>query len=343
MEIYDIDYNLIEKEINKLVTKPKTILLQFPDGLLGPPQQKVVNFLTELGIDSVISADPSYGACDLPTFHSEFLKTDLIFHFGHSTFAFPPPLKFKEKIVYFPVKVNIDIKWMKIVREIKNLGWNNVGLLTTIQHSNLFDFGKKIFNDHALTLLHHKEGQILGCNQDRATKIADKVDGFLVIAGGDFHASPIVIATNRPTIRYDPFRENIKLFDEKFKNKYLSQRYAQIEKARKAKNWGVLLSSKSGQMPKDQGKRLINMLMKFGVNVTPFIMNRVDFNHLVNFTTIDAWVITLCPRLATDDYINLKKPILTSRELSVLVGDLSWERFITPQHEEHLLTIEEFN
>ena len=70
-----------------------------------------------------------------------------------------------------------------------------------------------IFKNHELSLIQHKEGQILGCNQDRATKIANRVDGFLVIAGGDFHASPIVTATNRHTLRYDPFRESIKIFD----------------------------------------------------------------------------------------------------------------------------------
>ena len=46
--------------------------------------------------------------------------------------------------------------------------------------------------------------------------------------------------------------------------------------------------------------------------------------------------------LATDDYIRINKPILTSRELSVVLGEISWDQFIKPKSSEHFLTIEEF-
>ncbi|OLS20816.1 MAG: 2-(3-amino-3-carboxypropyl)histidine synthase [Candidatus Heimdallarchaeota archaeon LC_3] len=342
MTYYNIDFSLLDKTIKNFRIKPQKILLQFPDGLLGSPLQSVVNFLIERDIEPVLSADPSYGACDLPLNQAKMMGIDHIFHFGHSTFAFPPPSEFKGKISYFPVKVNIEFSWNKILEEIIILGWKTVGLLTTIQHVDKYKFENETINNSNITFVQHKEGQILGCNQDRATKIASSVDGFLVIAGGDFHASPIVVATNRPTLRYDPFNETFKLFDEQFRNKYLSKRYALIEKAKKATNWGVILSAKSGQFPKDKGSRILNMLKRKGLTAIPFIMHNVNLPHLSNFETIDAWIITLCPRLATDDYIRIKKPILTSRELAVVLGDLSWDQFITPKTGEHLLTIEEF-
>jgi 2-(3-amino-3-carboxypropyl)histidine synthase len=342
MTYYEIDFSLIEEIIKNFSVKPQKILLQFPDGLLGSPLQSVVNFLIERNIEPVLSADPSYGACDLPLNQAELMNIDHIFHFGHSTFAFPPPSQYKGKVSYFTVKVNIEISWNKILDEINKLGWTRVGLLTTIQHIDKSNFDNEITNKSNIIFIQHKEGQILGCNQDRATKIASSVDGFLVVAGGDFHASPIVIATNRPTMRYDPYNETFKLFDENFRNKYLSKRYALIEKAKKAKNWGVILSAKSGQFPRDKGSRILNMLKRKGLKAVPFIMHNVNLTHLSNFETIDAWVITLCPRLATDDYVSIKKPILTSRELAVVLDDLSWEEFITPKSGEHLLTIEEF-
>ena len=240
------------------------------------------------------------------------------------------------------MKVNIDISWNKIIKEITSLGWKTVGLLTTIQHVNNSVFDNEMLYNNKITFIQHKEGQILGCNQDRATKIASSVDGFLVIAGGDFHASPIVVATNRPTLRYDPYDESFKLFDESFRNKYLSKRYALIEKSKKAKKWGIILSAKSGQFPKDKGNRIFNMLKRKGLQAVPFIMHNVNLPHLSNFETIEAWVITLCPRLATDDYIRINKPILTSRELSVVLGEISWDQFIKPKSSEHFLTIEEF-
>ncbi|MFW9930023.1 MAG: diphthamide biosynthesis enzyme Dph2 [Candidatus Thorarchaeota archaeon] len=342
MSFYDINEDLLRKTITNFAHYPNKILIQFPDGLLGETFEKVVKLLDEYGIESIIAADPSYGACDLPISLAEILKIDIIFHFGHSTFAFPPPKEFHGKIYYFPVEANVKIDWQAIKNEIIKLNWKKIGLLVTIQHINLFAEATKAFEDANIVVRQHKEGQILGCNQDRAVKIMSDVDGFLVIAGGDFHASPVVVTTNKPTVRYDPFNGSFKVFDHKYRQKYLAKRFAMIEKARSANNWGILLSAKSGQLSRDHGNRLKLLLERNGRKAKIFLMHRIDLNHLINFETIDAWVITLCPRIATDDYVNINKPILTSREVSVVVGDLDWEKFIFPSSEEHFLTIEEF-
>lgn len=342
MSFYTLDLEAITNIIKSSDPVPQRIMLQFPDGLLGEPLQQVVDLLKEHGVQPIIAADPSYGACDLPIQNADLLHTDMIFHFGHSTFAFPPPKNSKSRIYYFPVDVSLEIPWIVIGNEITKLGWKNVGLLTTIQHVKILGQAKQILNPMGIEVYQHYEGQILGCNQDRAVKINSLVDGFLVIAGGDFHASPVVVATGKPTLRYDPFNGSFNLFNQNYRDKYLARRYAMIEKARTAKHWGVLLSGKSGQLPRDHGQRIITMLTNAGYQATPLIMNRIDANHLLNFETIDAWVITLCPRIATDDHILFNKPILTTRELAVLLGELDWEDFITPKVDEHLLTIESF-
>ena len=342
MSFYTLDLESIKNIIKTSDPTPQKIMLQFPDGLLGQPLQQVVDLLKEYGVQSIIAADPSYGACDLPTQQADLLHIDMIFHFGHSTYAFPPPKGFKSRIHYFPVDAVFEIPWTTIGTKITALGWKNVGLLTTIQHIKLLSQAKQILSPMGIEVYQHYEGQILGCNQDRAVKINSFVDGFLVIAGGDFHASPVVVATGKPTLRYDPFNGSFNLFDLNYRDKYLARRYAMIEKAHHAKRWGVLLSGKSGQLPRDHGQRIINMLTQAGYEATPFIMYRIYANHLLNFETIDAWVITLCPRIATDDYVLFNKPILTTRELAELLGDLTWDHFISPKIQEHLLTIEPF-
>ena len=85
MTFYDINFSLMEDTIKNFPSKPEKILLQFPDGLLGKPLQSVVNFLIDKGIEPVISADPSYGACDLPL-ELKNLGIDLIVQWGHAHF-----------------------------------------------------------------------------------------------------------------------------------------------------------------------------------------------------------------------------------------------------------------
>ena len=330
-------------EINEtLLANPlyKRIIVQFPDGLLDNFANQVYDFLFEKNIECIIAGDPSYGACDLPTLQASIFDVDAIFHFGHSTFAFPPP-NIGIPICYFSVEAQVEINWELIIKELQNLQWKTIGIVTTIQHTTIVEKSKPIFKSNGLNSIIFKEGQILGCNQNRADKIAKEVDGFLVIAGGNFHASPIVVSTGKSTLRYDPFNHGFQLFDESYRKTYLQKRFAVITKAKEAKNWGVLLSLKSGQLPKDKGKKTINLLQKNGKKAIAIPMFRIDPQHLFNFYNIDAWVINLCPRIATDDFISFNKPIVTARELLVVLGLLDWETFVNPVSNEQLLIIEE--
>lgn len=320
----------------------RRVVVQFPDGLLGRVSSVVCDYLTSHGFDVAIAGDPSYGACDLPVHQASLFQADAIFHFGHSSFAFPPP-KEGPPVHYFIVEAETTIRWDLISDEFKKMGWRTVGLVTTIQHTQIIAKAREELVQGDVHVQLFEEGQILGCNQLRARKVAHEADGILVIAGGNFHASPIVVATGRPTLRYDPFNNSFLLFGEEYRLNYLKQRYAMIVKARSAMRWGVLISVKSGQIPRDLGQYTVDLLRKAGKTAFPVMMYRVDANHLANYGDIDAWVINLCPRIATDDSGSFNKPILTTRELMVALGVLSWESFTTPSVDDHLLIFEEKN
>ncbi len=49
---------------------------------------------------------------------------------------------------------------------------------------------------------------------------------------------------------------------------------------------------------------------------------------LMDFTGIDAFVDTACPRLALDDPERFPKPILTRDEIMVAVGAWTWEELL---------------
>jgi 2-(3-amino-3-carboxypropyl)histidine synthase len=43
---------------------------------------------------------------------------------------------------------------------------------------------------------------------------------------------------------------------------------------------------------------------------------------------LDAFVSTACPRLAIDDYLRFRKPMLTPIELEVALGARKWDDYL---------------
>jgi len=84
-EIYDLELDRIEKEINQ--SKVKRVLLQFPDGM----KQYATAIADELenrlkNVQFFIWLGTCFGACDTPNIPKN-LKVDLVIQFGHSEFV----------------------------------------------------------------------------------------------------------------------------------------------------------------------------------------------------------------------------------------------------------------
>jgi 2-(3-amino-3-carboxypropyl)histidine synthase len=57
-----------------------------------------------------------------------------------------------------------------------------------------------------------------------------------------------------------------------------------------------------------------------------FIMDLVSQDALDGYK-IDAWVNTACPRVAIEDYLMFKKPILTPQEFEIVLGERQWKDY----------------
>ncbi len=78
------EYELkLEEIVNEIKTqKPKSVLLQFPDGL-KPYALEIADFLEEkTGAKILIWFGSCFGACDVPN-----SSADLIIQFGHAIFS----------------------------------------------------------------------------------------------------------------------------------------------------------------------------------------------------------------------------------------------------------------
>ena len=47
--------------------------------------------------------------------------------------------------------------------------------------------------------------------------------------------------------------------------------------------------------------------------------------ELIDFYPVDAFVNTACPRIAIDDAVKYRKPLITPFELEVALGEKQWE------------------
>ena len=326
ISIFDFEMERLKEEITK--RGAKRVLFQLPEGLKteGPCLASVAE---KLGAVAFVSADPCYGACDLPFQEAENLGADLLVHYGHS--AMTPQQRVPT--IYIEARTAVSLK--PAVRKALDLlkPWKNVGLVTTIQHidmlgearKTLLDAGKSVEIGDAGRLKH--AGQVMGCDYSNATAVAKEVDAFLFVGGGRFHALGVGLATSKPTIAADPYEQQAFSVDVEVK-RIVKQRWASVNEAEKARSFGVLIGLKSGQKRIDEALKVKEKLEKKGEKVTLLTVHEVTPEALIQFPSLDAFVNTACPRIALNDASRFRRPVLTINEALVVVGELTWEELL---------------
>src|SRR5271155_2345874 len=103
------------------------ILLQFPEGLKQEALKHAKKLEAE-GNEVVISASPTFGACDLAIDEAKNIKADKLVHFGHGEFH---RADFNVEYVPYEMTVKLDI----LNDPLPLLAsYSTIGLVTTIQH-----------------------------------------------------------------------------------------------------------------------------------------------------------------------------------------------------------------
>jgi 2-(3-amino-3-carboxypropyl)histidine synthase len=177
-----------------------------------------------------------------------------------------------------------------------------------------------------------EKGQILGCNFTAGTTIAERVDCFLFIGSGNFHPVGLLLSSKKPVITANPYTNVIKKQElEDLKDTILRQRYGAIANSKNAKRFGILVGTKRGQQRiklADEIKELLNSFNKKSLIIT---LDQFSPISLQGFSDIDCFVSTACPRIAIDDYLQYKIPILTPIELEIVLGKRKWEEYMFDQ------------
>lgn len=311
------------KEIRK--HKAKKVLVQLPEGL-KLFAHRIAAGVESTGAQALISADPCYGACDLVVCDAQALGVDLIVHYGHTEMA----KQSATPVVYFEARAKVHVK-VAVKKALPLLEpWNSIGLVTTVQHVHeineaknvLLEKGKKVVIGDARRLKY--AGQIIGCDFSNAAAVADQVDAFLFVGGGRFHAIGVSLATSKPAVVADPYERRVYSIESEVE-KIRRQRMTSISEAKKAKNFGILVGLKPGQMHLRRAIELKNKLQAKGKNALLLALKEITPEALIQFPSIEAYVNTACPRIALDDSPRFAKPLLTVNEALVIAEEMDWE------------------
>lgn len=326
MSTIDYDYKIdtIKDKIQEL--NAKNVILQFPEGLktdaimVAEEINSVVN-----DVNIIIDADPCFGACDLAD-NKVNGHVDLVVHFAHTAL----PIKTECPVLYIEAHSSADIN-APILDAINKLDDDvkTIGLVTTTQHIHKLEDMIEIFKSNGYNVVLDNgvgtsSGQVLGCNFTSIKNL--NVDVIVYVGSGDFHALGVKLFTKKPVILADPFTGRARDID-KFYDKILRIRFARITKAKSAKSYGIIISSKKGQLRFELALKLRDLLEEHGLKAQILNMDYIAPDRLLPFN-LDAFVMTACPRIAIDDSAMYKKPVITPQELEIVLGLREWEDYM---------------
>ncbi len=291
------------------------ILLQFPEGLKQEALKHAKKLEAE-GNEVIISASPTFGACDLAIDEAKKVGAEKLVHFGHAEFHH---VDFNVEYVPYTIDASLDVLPSSL-DQLKGL--QTICLMTTIQHVHQLEQIRRFYEENGKKVLLNRpngfakvNGQILGCDDGNVMVLDRSVDAFVYFGGGIFHPLGALLQTTKPFLVVDPFQNRAYRIDE-MRERHRKRSRGKILASLKSKNFGILVSTKNGQYNMVLAKLLKKKIEQSGLTAAILVSNTLDFDSLNNMLEFDAFVNTACPRIAIDDTERLRKPLLSANELT---------------------------
>ncbi len=322
----ELELERLAREIKK--RKAKKTAIQLPEGL-KTRTLKIGEYLEKrAGCRVITIADPCFGSCDAREKEAKELGADLLVHFGHA-----PIGKHAKTTIFWPIEMSFDAAKTaeRIAGECRKRNWGTIGLGTTVQYAGGIEKVRKELAERGIKPLVGKgsrrtacKGQVLGCNYSAARRTASRADGLFFIGDGLFHALGMALSTEKETIALNPLTLNAKSLEGE-KEKFYKKRVAMASLAGKAKTFGIIVSTKSGQMQTEKAERARKLVETTGKKAVVLAMDFVRPEYLEGIEA-ECFVCTACPRIAYDDSTLFRKPIITLGELGAALGKESPEK-----------------
>ncbi|MGC9071614.1 MAG: diphthamide biosynthesis enzyme Dph2 [Acidilobus sp.] len=302
------------------------VVLQLPQGLKRAAVE-LIRCLRSEGLEPVIDLDPSFGSCDLrlPQLRDSLGDDIVILHAGHTPYSpeLAKPMRLEGvKVIYVPVVFTREVPEdliAKTAEAITSRGLRKVSVLTTAQHVNQYERVVRQLKSYGINVEkaaghppYLLEGQVLGCDY---RVVPRSVEGYVILAGGIFHGLGLYLATLRPVIQIDPYRNEIKDLASEGE-RFLRIRLQKVSQAMDAIRWGVIVGLKTGQYRPWVLTALLASMRYHSREFALLASETLSQPYLrdVDNDWFQAFVVTSCPRLPIDDLYDYEKPVLTPGE-----------------------------
>ena len=228
----------------------------------------------------------------------------------------------------------IDAKWegkIKLTDELKEHLKKNkiksVALFASVQFTDLKDFIKELEENKIKVNITkakrtNEKMQILGCDcyeDSFQDNIIENSDAILYIGYRLFHPKALLLSqikskNFKPIIIFDHIANKIKEINKKDIEKQIQKYKRNLKLFINSKTLGILVTIKPGQQYLNSAKNLKEKLKEQGKKAYIFIDNNINLSQLENYPFIQCWVNTACPRIGTDDILNIEKPLINIKE-----------------------------
>lgn len=331
IQLLPSNYNF---EIHKTIwhirkNESKHVALQMPEGLLmfACTISDILERFCQ--VDTLVMGDVTYGACCVDDYTARALGCDFLVHYGHSCLV---PIDITTiKALYVFVDIGIDIKHLVNTLRRNMPSSSHLAMVGTIQFvASIQTIRQELEDDREpvqfqISIPQAKPlspGEILGCT---APKLSGDTDAIVYVGDGRFHLESIMIAN--PTVeayRYDPYSK--KFTHEIYEHREMKvMRQDAIQKARRAKKYGLILGTLGRQGSPRVLENLENQLRSAGKCYTIVLLSEIFPAKLAQLDDIEAWVQIACPRLSIDWGYAFEAPLLSPYELSVALNTVDWK------------------
>jgi 2-(3-amino-3-carboxypropyl)histidine synthase len=185
--------------------------------------------------------------------------------------------------------------------------YESITLTATAQHMDRLDDIIKTLEENGKIV--YNAGQVLGCRQEDV--LESDTDCILYVGSGRFHPLGIALKTEKPVYMLNPLSEVVDIISDDEKTKWIRKRKGAIMRALEAYTYGIMVSTKDGQMRFSKALEIAEKIRRRGKKAFIFAADELNPPNLLPFK-VDVWINTACPRLSQDIF---QRPVIESDEL----------------------------
>ncbi|MBU0762625.1 MAG: diphthamide synthesis protein [Candidatus Altiarchaeota archaeon] len=186
--------------------------------------------------------------------------------------------------------------------------YKRIGVVSSSQHLNRLDDVAAVLKQAGKEIV--VGGQVLGCRQDNAVSL--DVDAILYVGSGRFHPLGVAVKTDLPVFILNPISQVFDVVSSDERKRYLGRRKASLVRALESEVFGVLVSSKDGQMDMKKALEVKSFLEGRGKKAYIIAAEELSPNNLLPLK-VDCFVNTACPRMEADCF---HRPVVNSDDLT---------------------------